>query len=138
MSRPTPHEALIYLMVMTSAADRDMTDSELFRIGTLIRTLPVFRGFDPDHTILVARQCQQLLQQEAGMEGVIRLVIDAIPAALRETAYLLAVEIAAADLDIKAEEIRILQIWSDRLEIEPLAVAAIERAARARYRRLES
>ena len=29
MAQPTAHEALIYLMVVTSAADRDMTDVEL-------------------------------------------------------------------------------------------------------------
>ncbi|TGR90010.1 Tellurite resistance protein TerB, partial [bacterium M00.F.Ca.ET.191.01.1.1] len=29
----TTHEALIYLMVITSASDRDMTDVELARIG---------------------------------------------------------------------------------------------------------
>ena len=138
MSRPTPQEAMIYLMVMTSAADRDMTDSELSRIGTLIRTLPVFKDFDAGRTIDVARQCQELLQQDGGMEGALRVVAQSIPASLRETAYLLAVEIAAADLDIKAEELRMLQLWAERLEIEPLAVAAIERAARARYRRLGS
>src|SRR5438128_2905376 len=32
MPSPTPHEALIYLMVITSASDRDMTDVQLPRI----------------------------------------------------------------------------------------------------------
>ena len=35
MARPTAHEALIYLMVITSASDREMTDSELARIGAV-------------------------------------------------------------------------------------------------------
>ena len=36
----TPHEALIYLMVITSASDRDMTDVELARIGDVVRSWP--------------------------------------------------------------------------------------------------
>ena len=36
MSLLNPHEALIYLMVITSAVDRDMTDVELARIGNVL------------------------------------------------------------------------------------------------------
>src|SRR5437762_2774463 len=36
MPLPTPHEGLIYLMVITSASDRDMTDVELARIGDVV------------------------------------------------------------------------------------------------------
>ncbi|TIM60124.1 MAG: Tellurite resistance protein TerB, partial [Mesorhizobium sp.] len=41
-----PHEALIHLMVITSASDRDMTDVELARIGDVVRSWPVFEDFD--------------------------------------------------------------------------------------------
>ncbi len=49
----TPHEALIYLMVITSASDRDMTDVELARIGDVVRTWPVFEDFDQDRLVAV-------------------------------------------------------------------------------------
>ena len=55
---------------------------------------------------------------------------------LHETAYALAVEVAAADLHVEQEELRFLQMLRDRLDLDSLTVAAIERGARARYRRL--
>jgi len=55
------------------------------------------------------------------------------PDRLHETAYALAVEIAAADLDVKPEELRFLQMLRDALELDSLTCAAIERGARARH-----
>lgn len=136
MTTPTPQEALIYLMVIMSASDRDMRDEELARIGAIVRTLPVFRGFDEDRTIDVAQRCQQLLQREPGLEGMLSTIRDALPQALRETAYALAVDVAAADLSVGAEETRLLDLVSARLDLDPLAVAAIERAASIRHRTL--
>ena len=42
----SPHEALIYVMVVMAAADRDMSDRELKRIGDQVRNLPAFADFD--------------------------------------------------------------------------------------------
>ncbi|MCT8990098.1 tellurite resistance TerB family protein [Chelativorans sp. SCAU2101] len=134
--KPSTQEALIYLMVIISAADRDMTDAELSRIGSVIRTLPVFEGFDENRIIEVARQCQQRLQKQNGPEAVLDLVRDAVPEALHDTAYALAVEVAAADLYVEPEERRMLQIVRSRLKLEPLVAAAIERTAQARHRRV--
>lgn len=135
-SKPSAHEALIYLMVIMSAADRDMTDAELGRIGSVIRTLPVFKGFDENRIIEVARQCQQVLQKENGPDRVLDLVRDTVPTGLHDTAYALAVEVVAADLHVEPEEKRLLQIVRSRLKLEPLVAAAIERAAQARHRQL--
>lgn len=134
MSKPTPQEALVYLMVVMSASDRDMGDEELARIGSIIRTLPIFTDFDQARTLAVAQDCQQLLQKEAGLGGVLALAEAALSEGLRETAYALAVDIAAADLSVRAEETRILDIVKDRFALDPLAVAAIERAAAIRHR----
>lgn len=134
--QPTAHEALIYLMVVMSAADRDMTDAELGRIGGAIRTLPVFEGFDENRTIEVAKQCQQILQDDDGLERILSAVRDVVPARMHDTAYALAVEIAAADLHVEPEEKRMLHIVRSRLQLEPLVAAAIERTAQARNRKL--
>jgi len=136
--KPSPQEALIYLMVVMSAADRDMTDAELSSIGRLVRTLPVFDGFDQERILPTARQCQQLLQQPDGPERVLDLVRDTVPPSLYDTAYSLAVDVVAADLYVEPEEMRMLQIIRRRLKLEPLVAAAIERAARARHRTLET
>jgi hypothetical protein len=42
MTTISHHAALIYTMVMVSAADRNMTDAELRMIGEITRGLPVF------------------------------------------------------------------------------------------------
>ena len=49
----------------------------------------------------------------------------------------LMVEIAASDLLVDDEELRFLEMLRDRLDLDPLVVAAIERSARVRYRRAD-
>lgn len=137
MNKPTTQEALIYLMVMVSASDRDMVDPELSRIGFIVGNLPVFEGFDVARTLDVARQCQEWLQRENGLTEILDAVAKAIPERLLETAYLVAVDIAVVDLLVEPEELRMLQIVRDRLGVNRDAVAAIQRAAKARFRRLE-
>jgi tellurite resistance protein len=127
-------EALVHLMVIVSASDRDMTDVELARIGAIIRTLPVFRDFDQGRTLAVAQDCQRLLLEDAGLEGILNAIRDALTPELRETAYAVAVDVAAVDLSVGPEESRILDIIRERFQIDRLAAAAIERAAAIRHR----
>ncbi|MDH6230451.1 tellurite resistance protein [Mesorhizobium soli] len=136
MSKPTAQEALVYLMVITSAADRDMTDLELARIGEVIRSWPVFADFDENKLIRVAQDCQKLLQEPAGLDGVLTLAAKAIPERLHDTAYAAALEVAAVDLEMRLEEVRVLQLLRHHLAIDKPTVAAVERAAKARHRML--
>ncbi|RIK83253.1 MAG: Tellurite resistance protein TerB [Hyphomicrobiales bacterium] len=134
MPKPTPQEALVYLMVILSASDRDMGDEELARIGAIVRTLPAFRGFEQARTLAVAQDCQRLLQEEAGFSGVLDLIAEALSPELRETAYALAVDIASADLSVKLEEDRLLELLRERFDLDRGTGLAIERAARIRHR----
>jgi len=127
------HAALIYAMVITSAADQDMTDAELQVMGDLVRRLPAFRDFDIEQLPNVAANCAELLATEDGLDTVLSLMREALPDSLTETAYALAIEVAAADLYAAQEELRVLELLRYRLEIDRLAAAAIERAARARF-----
>ncbi|PBB69601.1 Tellurite resistance protein TerB [Mesorhizobium sp. WSM4312] len=136
MPSPTPHEALIYLMVITSASDRDMTDVELARIGDVVRSWPVFEDFKQDRLVPVAQACQKLLQEKDGLEGVLAQIGDALPERLRDTAYAAAFEVAAVDLEMRMEEVRVLQLIRRKLDLDTLTVAAIGRAAKARLRTL--
>jgi tellurite resistance protein len=129
-------EALIYAMVTLSAADRTMTDDELMKIGDVVKTLPVFKDFGAGNLVATAEACGALLQAEDGLDTVLTIIAASLPARLYETAYALAVEVAAADLHVEQEELRFLQMLRDRLDLDRLAVAAIERSARVRYRRL--
>ncbi len=130
------HEALIYAMVTLSAADRTMTDRELMKIGDIVKTLPVFQGFDLNKLVAVAEACGTLLQDDDGLEAVLGIISNSLPQRLYDTAYALAVEVAAADLHVEQEELRFLQMLRDALDLDKLTVAAIERGARARYRSL--
>src|SRR5690606_29956950 len=85
--KPTAHEALIYLMVVTSASDRDMTDVELARIGDVVKSWPIFEDFDPDKLVKVAQDCQKRLHEDGGLTRVIAAARDAVPLHLHETAY---------------------------------------------------
>lgn len=136
MSKLPPHDALIYIMVTMSAVDRSMTDAELAKIGTVIKTLPVFSGYDETKLVDAAKACTAVLQEEEGLRHVLEGAREALPKKLHETAYALAVEVAAADLQIEQEELRLLQMLRDRFGLDRLACAAIERAARARHQSL--
>lgn len=127
------HHALLYVMVTMSAVDRSMDDVETNRIGQIVQTLPVFADFNPDEIVHAARNCAEILQDEEGLDTVLALVAEALPARLHETAYALAVDVAAANLSVEQEELRFLQLLRDRLSLDKLTVAAIERGARARH-----
>lgn len=136
MKKPSAHEALIYLMVVTSASDRDMTDVELARIGDVVKSWPIFEGFREDRLVKVAQDCQKLLHEEGGLRRVIETARDAVPLHLHETAYAASFEVAAVDLEMRMEELRVLQMLRHELAVDPLTVAAIERANKARHRSL--
>ena len=132
MSEITTHEALIYVMVTMSAVDSDMTDAELAKIGNIIKSLPVFSGFSEDRLVGTAEKCSEMLAEEGSLNKILDIAAS-LPAHLHETAYALAVDVAAADLRVVQEEIRFLQLLRDKLNVDKLIVAAIERGARARH-----
>ena len=138
------HAALIYTMVIMSAADSDMftigdiiqtTDKELFTIGDIIQTIPAFEDFDAELLPRTAEDCAGLLGEENGLDTVIGFIDQNLPDNLRETAYVLACEIAASDGHLQPEELRLLEMLRHSLKIGRLPAAAIERCVRARYQR---
>lgn len=137
MAGPTQQEALVYVMVIVSASDRQMRDEELARIGAVIRTLPAFRGFAQARTLEIAQDCQQRLHEEAGLEGVLKLITDALSPEMRETAYALAVDIASADHAFEMEEVRILDLIREQLGVSEIVVDAIDLAASIRHRMVQ-
>ncbi|MEM7302522.1 MAG: tellurite resistance TerB family protein [Pseudomonadota bacterium] len=135
MSEVSHQDALVYVMVTMSAVDRRMNDDELSKIGDIIKTLPVFAEFTGDALILASQSCTRILQEEDGLQQVLG-IIGSLPEHLHETAYALAVDVAAADLRVEKEEIRYLQMLRDNLGLDKLTIAAIERGAKARHQTL--
>jgi tellurite resistance protein len=127
------HEALIYTMVLVSAADRDMPDSELESMSDMVAHLPVFHDFKTRKISKIGAECARLLEDEDGLDKAFRMIRRGLPKKLRETAYALACDVAAADGRVSEEEMNVLELIRDQLDIGRLAAAAIERGARARH-----
>jgi tellurite resistance protein len=128
------HAALIDTMVLVSASEGQMSDRELETMGRIVRHLPVFRDFDLESIAAVGRACADLLNDDDGLDIALDRIARALPPPLRETAYALACDVAAADGQPAETELRMLELIRHRLNIDRLIAAAIERAARARHR----
>jgi tellurite resistance protein len=126
-------QALIYVMVTMSGVQGNIADKELQAIGRVVSELPIFAGFDATKLTIIAEQCGEILQEEEGLSAVLGLVAEALSSRLKETAYAVAVEIAASDLAVGREELRFLAMLRDHLGLDKLVTAAIERSAIARY-----
>jgi tellurite resistance protein len=133
MNTISHHAALIYVMVVVSAADGAMSANELRAIGDLVKALPAFKDFDQSRLVSISQECAQILQEPDGYAAVQGLVKEALPDELRETAYWLALEVALSDRRVALEEVRVIETLRRSLGIERLVAAALERAARARY-----
>ena len=128
-----PQEALVCAMVLMGVSDRGMTDAELAAMSSLVRELPAFGDFHAGEIDTVTEVVLGLLDQADGLDRASEMIRDALPPRLRETAYLLACEIAAADGEASQEELRFLQDFRIALDIDRLIAGAIERAAKARF-----
>ena len=131
-----PQAALIYIMVMVAAADNNLADSELQIIGDIVNHLPVFAQYDKKRLTKDLKDCAGMLGRDAGLEEALKTVKTAVPAKLRETAYALACDVAAAGREPSQEALRLLELLRHRLALDRLVAAAIERGARARFTRV--
>jgi tellurite resistance protein len=129
-------QALIYVMVTMSGVEGKINATELKEIGRVVKSLPIFKNFDTARLTTVAQECGEMLQEPEGLMTVLSLARDQLAPKLRETAYALAVEVAAADLAVGKEELRFLAILRDTLGLDKLVTAALERSVIARYQTL--
>ncbi|MEM1343209.1 MAG: tellurite resistance TerB family protein [Pseudomonadota bacterium] len=132
-----PQDALVAVMVAIAAADEEVAEAEMVAISTVIDLLPVFGGYDKDRIRFVSGMVADLFVEEDGIDALVGLVEAALPDHLRETAYALACDVAAADGHVSQTEARLLEILRHELRVGRLAAAAIERGARARHQRIE-
>lgn len=132
---PSPQDAMIHLMVVAASSDNQISPAEIERIDVLIGQSPVFNGFDHLNLPRVANECIDRVNGGVDLDTVLDEAVAAIPERLHDTAYALTVEITAVDLRLEQEELRFLEMIRDRLHLDRLITAAIEAAARARYRR---
>jgi len=129
----TAQDALVAIMVAVSASDEDIRTAELVTIERMVNHLPVFANYDTDRVAFVAQTVLELFEEYEGLDALFGLVREALPEKLYETAYVLACDVAAADGRLGEQELRLLEEMRYELDIDRLAAAAVERAARARH-----
>jgi tellurite resistance protein len=129
----TVQEALVCAMVLMSVADGPMSDAELGMMSRLVQELPAFGDFHSREIETVTDAVTRLLGRSDGLDQAMTLLRDALPMRLRETAYLLACEVCAADGEATQEELQFLQDLRIGLDLDRLIAGAIERASKARY-----
>lgn len=133
----TPQEAVIYLMVMTSASDGRITDTELRAIGRVVRSFAMFESDDEQGLVETSEAAGALMSSDGGLHKVIEAAAAALPAHLGETAYAAVVDVVTADESLDMAEIRVLELIRDALKISNEGAAAIEHSARARHMTVE-
>ncbi len=131
----SPQDALVAVMIATSAADAEQTTAELLLIDRIVDMLPALQGYDKDRLRAVNDIVRDLFSEEDGLDALIGLVKEALPERFYETAYALACDVAAADGMVKMTELRFLEMLRHDMSVGRLSAAAIERAARARHQR---
>ncbi len=129
----TPQEAVIYLMVMTSASDGQITDKELRTIGRVVRSFPLFTEADENALVSTSEKCGRLMSSEGGLHKVLEAAAAVLPKHLVETAYAAVVDVVTADENLDITEIRVLELIRDALKVGDEGAQAIDHAARARH-----
>jgi hypothetical protein len=128
-------EALVCTMVLVASA-AGITDREIGVMAGLVQTMPVFHDFSREHLADATDAAVGLLREDDGLNHAGRLIRDALEPRLRETAYVLACEVVAADQFARQETLQMLEFVMSELHLDPLVAAAIERAARARHQQV--
>jgi hypothetical protein len=124
-----------HVMVAISSVDRAMTDEEIrpHRRDRLQAAPIVTTMGSQDH-----RSLRRDPSADGGLQQVLQLVGEALPEKLRETAFWVALEVAAADRLKRHEETHFLEMLGDALELDRSTTAALERGIHARNMRLQS
>jgi tellurite resistance protein len=135
-SKLSAQDALIWAMVMISAADRAVSDDEIDDIQDRIIRLPAFEGFDFSRLPLVVDDCATVLNDSEGLDKALVMLTNALPKRLYETAYVLALDILVADGEESEEELRLIELMRENFDLDELVSSALERGLRARYKRM--
>ena len=129
----SPQDALVAVMIATSAADAQLRTAEMVAIQRMVHSMPIFGGYDVDRIRIIAQTVFDLFEEEDGLAALFGLIRDGLPERLHETAYALACDAAAADGRLREVELRMLEEVREDLQIDRLHAAAIEWGARVRH-----
>ncbi len=129
----SPQDALIAVMVASSASDENMRTAELVAIQRMVNHMPVFANYDADRIRRVSQIVFDLFEVEDGLDALFGLIRSALPERLHETAYALACDVVTSDGKHNEVELRMLEEIREELAVDRLHAAAIEWGARVRH-----
>jgi hypothetical protein len=102
--------------------------------------LPVFEKANNDYLSKKMIECMELTQEESNFENLLDHINEGLDSKkdLKKTAYILALEVMMAELDVVEESIRFLELLGTTLQLSNLEISSIKHTIRSKYDDLEN
>ena len=122
-------------MTLSAATDGDISNKEMTVIKFLFTTLPVFDKANNDYLSKKMIECMELTQEEDNFENLLDHINEGLESKkeLKKTAYILALEVMMAELNIVEESIRFLELLGETLQLSNLEISSIKHTIRSKY-----
>tara|TARA_B100000900_G_scaffold226955_1_gene192691 strand:+ start:732 stop:1154 length:423 start_codon:yes stop_codon:yes gene_type:complete len=139
MNNLDPIDSLIYTMTLSAAISGDITDKELNVIKYLFTTLPVFENSNNDHLSKKIIESLEVIKSEPNIENITDLINDSLKnnSNLKKTAYIIAIEIMMADLEVTEESYRLLELFENSFGLDNLETSSIKHTMKFKYQDLK-
>jgi hypothetical protein len=138
MNNLNPIDSLIYTMTLSAAVSGDITDKELNVIKYLFTTLPVFENSNNDHLSKKMLESLEVIKSEPNIENITDLISESLEnnLNLKKTAYIIAIEIMMADLEVTEESHRVLELLENSFGLDTLETSSIKHTMKFKYQDL--
>jgi hypothetical protein len=135
MNNLNPIDSLIYTMTLSAAVSGDITDKELNVIKYLFTTLPVFENSNNDHLSKKMLESLEVIKSEPNIENITDLISESLEnnSNLKKTAYIIAIEIMMADLEVTEESHRVLELLENSFGLDTLETSSIKHTMKFKY-----
>ena len=126
-------------MTLSAAISGDITDKELNVIKYLFTTLPVFENSNNDHLSKKIIESLEVIKSEPNIENITDLINDSLKnnSNLKKTAYIIAIEIMMADLEVTEESYRLLELFENSFGLDNLETSSIKHTMKFKYQDLK-
>lgn len=126
-------------MTLSAAISGDITDKELNVIKYLFTTLPVFENSNNDHLSKKIIESLEVIKSEPNIENITDLINDSLEnnSNLKKTAYIIAIEIMMADLEVTEESYRLLELFENSFGLSNLETSSIKHTMKFKYQDLK-
>ena len=126
-------------MTLSAAISGDITDKELNVIKYLFTTLPVFENSNNDHLSKKIIESLEVIKSEPNIENITDLINDSLKnnSNLKKTAYIIAIEIMMADLEVTEESYRVHELFENSFGLDNLETSSIKHTMKFKYQDLK-